>query len=355
MTPAPINPKVSIIIPNWNGRLLLEQFMPSVVNLNYPSFEVVLLDNASSDESVSFLEDHYPLVRIVRHPRNDGTAEGSNVGARAARGEFLFFISNDMWLEPDVLALMVPHLEKNSGVGICTLKMRRITADGQRLKTLDSVGGVIDIFGFPYPRGVNEEDCGQWDEPAEIGFSFGGALLIRRSLYEQLGGYDPAFFTLVDDIDLSWRVRLLGFTVIAEPRAVLYHRASATLNTPAFKRAYRRFLSERNTIRTLLKNYQWINLAWILPGHLGLLLAEGLFFLMARQWALAGAGPRAIAWNIRFSGDTLRLRHAIQGLRSVGDKAILKVRWREIGKIWMLRDAWKRRKDPDWRAFFGKT
>ena len=352
---APAEPfKISIVIPNWNGRKLLEQFMPSVVGQNYPSFEVVILDNASSDESVKFLEEQYPQVRIVRNDRNDGTAEGSNVGARAARGEYLFFISNDMWLEPNVLTLMVRHLETDPQVGICTLKMRRITADGQRLMMLDSVGGIIDVFGFGYPRGINEEDHGQWDTPAEIGFSFGGALMIRRALYEKLGGYDPAFFTLTDDIDLSWRVRLLGYKVMAEPGAVLYHRVSATLNTPAFKRAYRRFLSERNNTRMLLKNYQWMNLLWVFPGHLLLLLAEGLFFLAAGQWALAGAGPRAMMWNLRMGRDTLRKRREIHGLRTVGDGVLLKLRWRHIGKLWMLWEIWKRRKHPDVKSFFGK-
>jgi GT2 family glycosyltransferase len=348
-------PKVSIVIPNWNGRKLLEQFMPSVVGQNYPSFEVVILDNASADESVKFLEEQYPQVRVVRHNCNDGTAEGSNVGARAARGEYLFFISNDMWLEPDVLTRMTAHLDTDPKVGICTLKMRRIQADGQRLMTLDSVGGIIDVFGFGYPRGINEEDRGQWDTPAEVGFSFGGALMIRRALYEKLGGYDPAFFTLTDDLDLCWRVRMLGYKIMAEPRAVLYHRVSATLNTPAFKRAYRRFLSERNTIRMLLKNYSGVNLLWVMPGHLVLLLAEGIFFLCARQWTLAGAGPRAVAWNIRVGGDTLRKRREIQNLRTVGDGVILKIRWRDIGKIWMVRDIWKRRNHPDVKSFFGKV
>jgi GT2 family glycosyltransferase len=348
------NPKVSIVIPNWNGRKLLEQFLPSVVGQNYPSFEVVILDNASADESVKFLEEQYPQVRVIRHDRNDGTAEGSNVGARAARGEYLFFISNDMWLEPNVLTLMTAHLDNDPKVGICTLKMRRITADGQRLMRLDSVGGIIDVFGFGYPRGINEEDHGQWDTPAEVGFSFGGALMTRRALYEKLGGYDPAYFTLTDDLDLSWRVRLLGYKVMAEPRAVLYHRVSATLNTPAFKRAYRRFLSERNTIRMLLKNYRLMNLLWVMPGHLLLLLAEGLFFMLAGQWALAGAGPRSVAWNIRLWKDTREKRREIQNLRTVGDGVILKRRWRHIGKLWMVIDIWKRRKHPDVVNFFGK-
>jgi len=355
MSPISPQPKVSIVIPNWNGRALLERFMPSVVGQDFDSFEVVILDNASADDSVSFLETHYPQVRVVRHDRNDGTAEGSNVGARAARGEYLFFISNDMWLEPDVLRRLCARLDADPRAGICTLKMRRITAEGQRLMTLDSVGALIDVFGFPYPRGINEEDRGQWDDPAPVGFSFGGAMLIRRALFEELGGYDPAFFTLVDDIDLSWRVRLLGYTVWVEPGAVLYHRVSATLNTPAFKRAHRRFLSERNTIRTLLKNYRLLNLLWILPAHGMLLGGEMLFFLVLRQWALAGAGWRAVAWNIRRWGETMRLRREMQSRRRVGDREILKMRWRTVGKWWMFRDLIRNWNHPDWRGFFGRA
>jgi GT2 family glycosyltransferase len=348
-------PLVSVIVVTWNGKPLLEKFMPSVVGMSYPNYEVVVVDNASSDGSAEFLEKAYPAVRVVKHSVNDGTAEGSNVGARAARGEYLFFISNDMWLEPDLLDRIVPHLAGDQSVGIATVKMRRITAAGARLNEIDSVGANVDVFGFPESRGILEQDSGQYDAgPAEVFFSFGGAMLIRRDLFWKAGGYDPEFFTLTDDIDLSWRVRLLGFKVVAEPRAVLYHRVSATLDTPAFKRAHRRFLSERNTIRMLLKNYGARSLMWIMPLDLAFLSMEGLFFLCVGQWRLAGSGPRAVLWNLRRLPGTLRLRRAIQSVRTVPDRTITAAMLPGSAKWRVFRYFMRSRGSPSWAGYFGK-
>ncbi len=347
-------PLVSIVIPNWNGRPLLQEFMPSVVGLDYPSLEWIVVDNASTDGSAEFLEQQYPAVRVIRNSRNDGTAEGSNIGAWAARGEYLFFLSNDMWIEPNALALMMRRMLADASIGICSLKMRRITAAGERLMVLDSVGATTDPFGFPDARGIHQPDRGQLDEHGEVFFVFGGALLIRRQLFEQLGGYDTAYFTLTDDIDLCWRARLLGYRVVVEPAAVLYHRVSATLDTPAFKRARRRFLSERNTLRTLLKNYSWWNLCWIMPLDMALLAAETFFYLALGKWALVRSGPRAVWWNLCRWRETMALRRKVQQSRTVADRAVWRHMKRGSGKVQVLAAVIKAGGGPLWQSFLGR-
>lgn len=328
--------------------------MPSVMALDYPNYEVIVVDNASDDGTGEFIQAKYPAAKLVRNPRNDGTAEGSNVGARAARGEYLFFISNDMWLDRAILTHTVAHMEENAQIGICTVKMRRITVAGDKLDELDSVGANVDVFGFPDARGIHQKDEGQLDYFTEVFFSFGGAMLIRRAIFDAAGGYDPAFFTLTDDIDLSWRTRLLGYKVTVEPKALLYHRVSATLDTPAFKRAHRRFLSERNTIRTLLKNYSALNLSWILPADLLILLAESVFFLLLGQGRIALSGPRAIVWNIKRLRETIVLRRKIQARRVVGDREIMRHMVRGCEKLRVLRDFMAKHDTPLWQGYFGK-
>lgn len=348
-------PLVSVIIPSWNGESLLRTFLPSVMAQDYRPFEVIVVDNDSQDQTAAFLRTAYPGVRVVSNPRNDGTAEGSNIGAREASGRYLFFLSNDMLLDPSAMRLLVEVMEADPSVGICTVKMLRITADGRRLPAIDSVGSDLDIFGFPRPRGINETDRGQWDAVADVFFSFGGAMFIRRDLFLSLGGYDPAFFTLADDIDLSWRVRLLGFRVQAVPGAYLHHRVSATLDTPAFKRARRRFWSERNTIRMLLKNYSALTLLWVMPLALLLLAGETIFWLAMGQPSVAGALFRAMGWNILHIGDTLRLRRRMQQVRTVSDRTIRQSMHTGSYKIRMFRDYRKRKDEGDWRAFMGRT
>lgn len=346
-------PLVSVIIVTWNGRALLEEFMPSVMALDYPNYEVIVMDNASTDGSVEWVETRFPRAKIVRNTRNDGTAEGSNVGARAATGKYLFFISNDMWLDPAILTRMIARMEADDRIGICTVKMRRILADGRRLTELDSVGANVDRFGFPDARGIHQEDQGQFDEFTEVFFSFGGAMLIRRDIFEKTGGYDPAFFTLTDDIDLSWRTRLLGYKVYVEPRSFLYHRVSATLDTPAFKRAYRRFISERNTIRTLLKNYSAGTLLWLLPVDLLVLLCETLFYLVLGRWRLVLSGPRAIWWNIVNLRGTLELRRLVQASRVVDDRAIQARMKGGIEKFRVFADLLLQPRAAHWQGYFG--
>lgn len=347
-------PLVSIVIVTWNGEKLLQEFMPSVMALDYPNYEVIALDNASTDGSVDFLRRTYPTVKIVQNSRNDGTAEGSNVGAKAATGKYIFFISNDMWLDSAILSHTIPHMEQDEKIGICTVKMRRIMADGTRLMELDSVGADVDIFGCPASRGILQQDEGQFDEFTDVFFSFGGAMIIRRNLFEQTGGYDPEFFTLTDDIDLSWRVRLLGYTVVVEPKAFLYHRVSATLDTPAFKRALRRFLSERNTIRTILKNYSALSLLWVFPLDMILLSAEILFFLIQGQWQLAGAGVKSIGWNLARLGGTMKLRRQVQKTRAVGDREIMKHMMDGSCKLRAVTDFFLHPGADNWRAYFGR-
>ncbi|RJP28959.1 MAG: glycosyltransferase family 2 protein [Candidatus Omnitrophota bacterium] len=347
------SPLVSIIIPNYNGRQLLERFLPSVVSLNYPNFEVIIVDNASNDASYDFIKKNYPQIKVIHADKNYGTAEGSNIGLTEAEGEFLFFISNDMELDKDMLDFMVLRMLDNDSVGICTCKMRRLTDEGVRLNIIDSVGSELDIFGFPCSIGINQEDKGQFDTFRDVFFSFGGALLIKKDLFVLLGGYDPAFFTLADDIDLSWRVRLLGYRVVAEPKSVLYHRVSATLGT-IYGRSYKRYLSERNTLMALIKNYSLFILLLILPLYALSFILEIIFFAALRRFPMVLSYLRAISYICRNFRAILKKRRVIQSLRKVSDWDILRKMRFTSHKFEIFLDFVKNfGKGPNWDNYFG--
>lgn len=157
-------------------------------------------------------------------------------------------------------------------------------------------------------------------------------MLVRKRLYEELRGFDAAFFTLADDIDLSWRCRLLGYRVVVNPRAVLHHRVSATLATK-FKREWCRYLAERNTCRMLLKNYSAVNLVWVMPCYFLILLAEVSFFVVTFRRRMARAVVKAIAWNIRHLSETLRERRYAQSLRRCPDRIVMRYMHRKSAKI----------------------
>jgi hypothetical protein len=346
-------PLCSVIIINYNGKDLLARFLPSIANLDYEDFEVIIVDNASTDSSVQFLRENYPYFKVVESPRNFGTAEGSNLGLPYAKGEYILWLSNDMELEPILLRLMIETAESSPEIGICTCKMRRITAQGEKLNIIDSVGGDIDVFGFPSARGINEPDKGQLDKVSEVFFSFGGAMLIKREVINEIGAYDPTFFTLADDIDLCWRAHLAGYKVVAQPKAVLYHRVSATLGT-VFGRGRKRYISEKNTFRTLMKNYSSSTLAKLLPQYLGLLMAEITLFLMLRKNRLVTAYFQAILWNLCNFRDTWKQHAAIQQLRVISDKEIQKMMHKKSFKIKILKEFLTARKSASWQAYFGE-
>lgn len=328
-------PLVSIIVLNYNGRPLLEKFLSSVVNLDYANKELIVIDNASIDGSVEFLKLHYPDIKVIVNPQNLGTAEASNIGARHSKGDFILWLSNDMEVQPSMLQHMLKHLLEDTTIGICTCKMKSITASGQKLNVIDRVGGDLDIFGFPYERGLNELDTGKWDNFSEVFFSFGGAMLIKREVFESTGGYDAATFTLADDIDLCWRARLLGYRIVVEPKALLYHQASATLGS-IYGRGYKRFLSEKNTIRALLKNYTPLSLIAISPLYFLLLCGELMFFLALGKLILFKAVIKAVRQNFLELPDILRQRKIIQSRRVKSEADIfraLKKKSHKFGKF----------------------
>ena len=347
-------PFCSVIIVTYNGKNLLGRFLPSIMNLDYENLEVIIVDNASTDNSVQFLKEHYSNCKVVKSPQNFGTAEGSNLGIPYAKGEYILWLSNDMELDPSLLRWMVKTAECSPKIGICTCKMRRITAQGKKLNIIDSVGAEIDRFGFPSARGINEPDKGQLDETSEVFFSFGGAMLIKKELINKIGAYDPTFFTLADDIDLCWRAHLAGYQVVVQPQALLYHRVSATLGT-TFGRSKKRYMAEKNTFRMLIKNYSSSTLAKILPQYLGLLTAEITLFLMLRKLRLVTAYLQAILWNLHNFKDTWTWRMAVQRLRVISDREIQKMMHKKSFKIKILKEFLRARKSASWQAYFGET
>lgn len=340
-----------MIIVNYNGKGLLERFLPSVGKLDYENLEVIIVDNASTDGSRSFIKNNYPHFKLVENSQNFGTAEGSNLGIPNAKGEYILWLSNDMELDPLLLRWMVKTSESSPDIGMCTCKMRRITAQGEKLNIIDSVGGDVDIFGFPSARGIDEPDEGQLDNASDVFFSFGGAMLVKKEVINKIGGYDPTFFTLADDIDLCWRAHLAGYRVVAQPKALLYHRVSATLGT-TFGRSKKRYLSEKNTFRMLLKNYSTATLVKTIPLYLSILTTEIILFTGLRKPRMTNAYIKAIFWNIRNFKDTWIRHLKVQQVRILSDKDIQKIMYGGSFKIKILKEFLKASRSESWQAYF---
>lgn len=311
------NPLCSIIVLNYNGKSHLKDCLGSLLKQTYRPFEVVLVDNASSDDSVAFVRREFPDVRVVENPVNSGFAEGNNVGARNASGDMLIFLNNDTEAPTDWLEHLVKGACSDESIGICGAMTLRF----DRRDTVDILGFTLDRYGFPALIGRGEKDTGQYSQTQDA-FILGACLAIKREVADRIGLFDPKYFILSEDIDLCWRARVAGYRTVAVPSSKVYHKVAGEMG--AWKRARTRYLSERNTIRSLLKNYAVPTLLRILPVYGLMLMLEVGYWLVLVKPLVVWAVIRAVGWNVRNLPDTWREHRRIQRLRRVSDAAILR-------------------------------
>ncbi len=267
-------PRVTVIIPNWNGAHLLPACLDSVARQTYPDLEVLVVDNASTDDSRRLLADRYPGARVLALESNRGFAGGVNAGIRAAESEVLVLLNNDTEAERNWLEELIRALVANPRAGMAASKLRLFA---ERSK-LHSAGDFYRVDGMPGNRGVWQEDSGQYDDPVVPPPVFGacaGAAAYRRELFERIGLFDEELVSFCEDVDLNWRARLAGYECAFAPRAVVYHMVSATGGGPRAS-----FYDGRNFILVLAKNY---------PAG-----------LWRKYW------PRIIGAQFRLTGEALR-------------------------------------------------
>jgi len=306
---------VSLIVLNYNGKQHLGEYFESVYRQTLIPDEVIMMDNLSTDGSREFVKTNFPQVKIVADDsRNLGTATASNVGFAHTKGNYVIFQSNDMRLDKKCIEELVNTMEKDKAIGICTSVLVNYYKDEKSGKHLiDNAGGIADIYGFgmqKYPQKRIEDIPNQ----EEVFFSYGGSFIIKRTLYKKISGFDDRYFNLNEDFDLSWRVRLLGCKIVYNKKSIIYHKVSATLG-PLYKRSLKRYWSEKNILRSLLKNCQPNRLLTSLSGYFFLLGGEMMYFLFRGRIGLFLADFKALLWNLYQLPNTLSERRKIQSLR----------------------------------------
>lgn len=289
--------KTAVVILNWNGRDLMRRYLPSVVenSLAEGGVDVIVADNASTDGSVEMLKAEFPTVGIVAMERNFGFAEGYNRALAQLPHEYVVLLNSDVATPAGWLAPLVNLLDSDPTVGACAPKLMD-DKDHAKFEYAGAAGGYIDRFGYPFCRGRVmddvEEDLGQYDSDADALWVSGAALMIRRELYLKAGGLDSDFFAHMEEIDLCWRLRNMGWRIVAccGSGARVYHLGGATLSASNPRKTYLNF---RNNLTMLVKNYNgrvwWAVLLFrlILDG------AAGAKFLVGGQGAFCWAVVRA--------------------------------------------------------------
>lgn len=205
-----VSPKISVIIVNYNGKQLLEKCLESLLKIDYNSIEIIVVDNNSTDDSVEFLSKNYHSITLLKLDSNKGFAEPNNIAARMAKGDFLLFLNNDTIVTPTFLSELV-HVMKDEKIGICQSLL--LKPDGK----IDSSGDFVDQLGIVYNSKKHI------DHVREIFSARGASMMIRKSLFEKLGGFDEKFYFSFEDVDLSWRARILDYSVVVVPKSIVYH------------------------------------------------------------------------------------------------------------------------------------
>ena len=247
-------PLVSIVILNWNGQKYLEQFLPFVMASTYSNFRVVVADNASTDDSIPFLQSYYPLIKILELRKNYGFARGYNEALKNVEGDYYVLLNSDVEVMPSWIEPVIEMMEVNKSIGACQPKLLQ-QQNKDHFEYSGACGGWLDRLGYPFARGrifdVCEPDRGQYDDPAPIFWASGAAMFVRAGLYHELGGLDDYFFAHQEEIDFCWRLQRKGYLVYSCPASVVYHVGGATLPKGNSKKV---FLNFRNNLVMMAKN-----------------------------------------------------------------------------------------------------
>jgi len=235
-------PLVSVIIVNFNGKTHLEECLKSLMNITHPKFEVILVDNNSTDDSIQFVTDHYPSVIILKLDTNRGFAEPNNMGAKIAKSDFFLFLNNDTIVTSNFISEMVKIIETDDKIAICQSLL--LKPDG----SIDSSGDFIDELGIAY------NSTTPVNHVREITSARGASMLVRKKVFEDLGGFDDKFFVSFEDVDFGWRSWIAGYKTVLIPKSIVYHSGGKTYEKFRSELAFHGF---KNQLSMKITNFEF--------------------------------------------------------------------------------------------------
>lgn len=317
-------PLVSIVIVNYNGLEHLEDCLSTVTKTEYPNYEIIFVDNASSDGSVQYVEKIFTVssaIRIINNDHNLGATGGYNTGIIHAKGRYIAILNNDVEVSPNWLTPLIEMMEADESIAAVDAKYLNFY-NRERFDNVAAAGRYVDYAGTVYARGANEIDNGRYDKPVRI---FAALTLFRRSVFEEVGLFDEDFFYGYDEIDLAWRISLRGYKVMYVPSSKIYHKVSQTSRSGNSFRSGFYFMIKRNRLQMLIKNIPGERL---LPALAVTLLEYGFYLL---YWLSKKNRPctleliSSVLWVIRNLRKIWLKRKAVQRIKGVSHKELKEV------------------------------
>lgn len=297
----PNYPLVSVVILNYNGYRFLGQLLndclKSVLDTNYPNFEIIFVDNGSTDDSVTFVQKTYGnTIKLVKNKENLGFSEGFNSGIRVTKGKYIALLSNDMTVHPNWLNPTVELMESDPQIGLTGFK--RLVYGHTNL--IDGIGGNLYICGRVNPIGGHEIDKGQYDTNTDKLDYIGGAMTLRRTTLQNVGLFNPEFKIFSEDTDLCYRIRKKGFKTVYIHDAIIWHKGQATLKGMDPKGLYMEYMHHKNRIRFALIHFT-------MKRFLATILLDTIWFIASNPASKKNL-LQAYIWNLKKMPGTLKTR-----------------------------------------------
>ena len=273
----------AVVILNWNGKKMLERFLPSVTTHTQGDAEVIIADNGSTDDSLDFVRAQYPGLRIIELDKNYGFAGGYNRALQQVQADYYVLLNDDVEVTPGWIEPVVAQMQQHPDTAICQPKLLMYD-QRDTFEYAGGAGGFLDKYGYPFCRGRMftslEQDNGQYNTPGEIFWASGAAMFVRADVWHQLGGLDDDFFAHMEEIDFCWRAKNAGYRVEYCPQSTVFHVGGGTLPKSNPRKKYLNF---RNNMALLYKNLPKRRLAWVMCSRIVLDYVAGLKFLMERK------------------------------------------------------------------------
>ena len=273
---------ISIVLLNWNGKKLMQKFLPTLIK-NSKGIDIYVVDNNSNDDSVKYLQENFKHVKIIQHKKNLGYAKGYNDGIKNIKTKYLVLINSDIETTKNWCLPIIDLMEKQIKIAACQPKVLDYN-NKNYFEYAGASGGVIDLFGYPFCRGrifnFLESDKSQYDDDKEVFWATGACLFIKKSSFDEVNGFDEDYFAHQEEIDLCWRLKNKGYKIMVCPKSVVYHVGGGTLEKSS---SFKTYLNFRNNLLTLYKNLTRTELIWILPVRFILDGIAGISFLIRKN------------------------------------------------------------------------
>lgn len=342
-------PLVSIIVVNYNGKRHLRECFNSLQNQSYPRdrFEVILVDNASTDGSVEYIRESFPWVRILQLDKNYGFCRPNNEGVKIARGEYVVLLNNDTVVTEGWLSELVKGVLADDEVICCASKMLYY----DRKDLINTAGGKITIIGGGFYRGYGDKDGPKYDKFEYTGFGCGAGVLVKKDFFQNIGGFDEDYFASCEEHDLGWKSWLYGYKVLYVPTAVMYHKESATFGTKSSFQPTKVYLITRNRLYNLAKNLQARNVMKALFISFAFNLYRSIKYMVQGNFASVNSIAKAYVDFMKNFKKVLAKRKIAQKNRKLSDRELY-----QLGVIATLRESIseERRLGKVWKGEFYK-